>query len=335
VSETDEKRETLGEISEAEILSRVFPRLPVSAHELLGPGDDAAVISAPDGRYVVTTDMMVEGPDFRTDWSSPFQIGYKAAAINLADVAAMGAVPTALVVALGAPAHAGVSDLEQIADGLRAACDELAPGCGVVGGDLSSAPALVLSITAHGDLESREPLTRSGARAGDIVAVAGELGAAGLGLDLLFARGIEAHAEFATVLDAQLQPRPHIGLGRVAARSAATAAMDVSDGLALDATRMARASEVRIDLSSELLSAFVGALRDAAPGISASDDELLDYVLYSGESHALLVCFSPQASIPAGFAPIGVVTGLTGDEPGVFLDGAPLDARGWHPFQTG
>ncbi|MDQ1549017.1 MAG: thiamine-monophosphate kinase, partial [Microbacteriaceae bacterium] len=110
--------DTLGAIGESATLQRIFPRLPAAASALLGPGDDAAVVAAPDGRFVVTTDMMIHGPDFRLAWSSPHDLGWKAAASNLADVAAMGAVPTALVVAIAAPPDSPVSLLEGIADGL-------------------------------------------------------------------------------------------------------------------------------------------------------------------------------------------------------------------------
>src|ERR1700733_12608075 len=95
---------TLGSLGEAAVLARIFPRLPSASAALVGPGDDAAVLAAPDGRYVVTTDMMIHGPDFRLAWSRAPDLGWKAAATNLADVAAMGAVPTGLVVALAAPA---------------------------------------------------------------------------------------------------------------------------------------------------------------------------------------------------------------------------------------
>ena len=321
---------SLGEISEADILARVFPRLPSSASELLGPGDDAAVISAPDGRYVVTTDMMVEGPDFRLDWSTPFEIGFKAAAINLADVAAMGARPTALVVALGAPSSTPVAVLEHIADGLRAACEQLAPGCGVVGGDLSSAPALVLSIAAHGDLAGHAPLTRSGAQPGDVVAVAGELGLAGLGLDLLFEHGSAAREMAPVAVAAQCAPRPPIERGTRAAFDGAHAAMDVSDGLALDASRLASASNVRINLAREALAVFVDPLRAALGAATKTDSELFDYLLYSGESHAILASFAPDA-VPTGFTPIGLVATPEG-EAVVTLDGEVIDPRGWHPF---
>src|SRR5665647_2286017 len=86
---------TLADLSEGEVLARILPRLPAAAAQLLGPGDDCAVMAAPDGRYVVTTDMMIHGPDFRLAWSTPEDLGWKAAATNLSDVAAMGARPTA------------------------------------------------------------------------------------------------------------------------------------------------------------------------------------------------------------------------------------------------
>ena len=118
---------TVGELGELAVLERVTARLP-SGSPLVGPGDDCAVVAAPDGRFVVTTDMMVHGPDFRWAWSSPEDVGWKAAATNLSDVAAMGAVPTGLVVAIAVPQDTPVAVLEGIADGFRLAVDALAPG---------------------------------------------------------------------------------------------------------------------------------------------------------------------------------------------------------------
>src|SRR3954463_16477669 len=164
--------DTIGALGEGATLLRIFPRLPAADAQLLGPGDDAAVLAAPDGRFVVTTDMMIHGPDFRLAWSTPHDLGWKAAATNLSDVAAMGAVPTALVVAIAAPADTPVELLEGIADGLRDGCQALAPGCGVVGGDLSVSATLTIAVTAFGDLEGRDPVLRSGAQVGDVVAVA-------------------------------------------------------------------------------------------------------------------------------------------------------------------
>jgi thiamine-monophosphate kinase len=315
VSESD----TLGAVGEAAALARIFPRLPDAAAALLGPGDDAAILRAPDGRFVVTTDMMIHGPDFRLAWSTAHDLGWKAAASNLSDVAAMGGVPSGLVVALAAPADTPVAFLEDFADGLRNACAAMAPGCGVVGGDLSVSSTLTIAVTAFGDLEGREPVLRSGARDGDVVAVSGALGSASAGLRLLFehgvvagipdaARGAELRARPEVM--AQLAPTPPIGDGRLAALAGATAMIDLSDGLALDARRIANASGVALDLLLERVGS-----RDALTG---------------GEDHSLLATFPPGVALPGGFRAIGTVTAGHG----LFIDGAAFDARGgWDPYE--
>ncbi len=312
--------DTLGGIGETATLARIFPRLPAASAQLVGPGDDAAVLRADDGRYVVTTDMMIHGPDFRLAWSTPHDLGWKAAASNLSDVAAMGAVPTALVVAIAAPEDSPLALLEGIADGLRDACLALAPGCGVVGGDLSVSSTLTIAVTAFGDLEGRAPVLRSGARAGDVVAVAGVLGAAASALRLLFTSAVDEtgvpDARLAEALRsstaAQLAPAPPITAGRIAALGGATAMLDLSDGLALDAARLARASGVRLDLDSAAL----------------GDDPAL--ALSGGEDHSLLAAFPAGAPLPEGFRPIGRV--LSGA--GITVDGAEYEGeRGWDPYR--
>jgi thiamine-monophosphate kinase len=318
--------DTLGAIGEVATLGRIFPRLPAAASALLGPGDDAAVIAAPDGRFVVTTDMMIHGPDFRLAWSTAFELGWKAAASNLADVAAMGAVPTALVVAIAAPGSTPVEFLEGIADGLREGCATLAPGCGVVGGDLSVSHTLTLAVTAFGDLEGRAPVLRSGARAGDVIAVSGVLGAAAFGLALLFEHGVDSEgtpdAAATTLLrarepeavTAQLAPSPPIADGVAAAVAGATSMLDLSDGLALDARRVALASGVALDLSSTAVS---GGARDA------------QLALDGGEDHSLLATFPPGVRLPAGFRAVGVVRAGSG----VLVDGRAYERDGgWDPF---
>ena len=210
---------TLGDLSEGEILRRIFPLLPESYATIVGPGDDCAVVKAPDARMVVTTDMMVQGPDFRLEYSSGYDLGFKAAATNLSDVAAMGARPSSLIVALAAPASTPIALVEEFARGLREACDELAPGCGVVGGDLSTSSVLTIAVTALGDLEGREPILRSGAQVGDQIAVAGVLGYAAVGLAELFAGKLETGHPNA--IAAQLRPRSPIALGKPAALAGA------------------------------------------------------------------------------------------------------------------
>lgn len=313
----DAEPHTLGGLGEAAVLQRIFPRLPAAAAQLLGPGDDAAVVAAPDGRVVITTDTMIHGPDFRLAWSTPFELGWKAAASNLADIAAMGAAPTALVVALAAPVDTPVAFLESFADGLREGCAALAPDCGVVGGDLSVSTVLTIAVTALGDLEGRAPVLRSGAGVGDVVAVSGELGAAAEGLGLLFERGTvggepdagaaaELRAGHPAAIAAQLTPSPPIADGRAAAIAGATAMLDLSDGLAIDARRLAAASGVALDLDVTDRMQLIG-----------------------GEDHSLLATFPAAVTLPGGFRAIGrVVAGA-----GLLVRGEPFDERGgWDPY---
>ena len=313
----------LSELSEGQILRAILSRTPQAAHTLIGPGDDAAVLAAPSGSVVATTDTLVHGPDFRLAWSSGYDLGWKAAAVNLADVAAMGARPTGLLVALAVPRDLRLSFVERLADGFRDACDALAPGCAVIGGDLTVSDVLTIAVTALGDLEGREPITRTGARPGDVVAVAGELGHAAQGLAVLFGKFREGGAPVPVdpsrlaegetdAVAAQLRPRPPIGLGSAAAMAGATAMMDVSDGLALDAGRLADASGVTLDLRAALLGSHPAR------------------ALAGGEDHALLATF-PADRLAPGFRIIGEVRERLGA--GVLCDGAPVDADGWDPYR--
>ena len=208
---------SLSELGEFALIDRMTAGRRQPASTLLGPGDDAAVVAAQDGRVVATTDVLVQGVHFRLDWSSPEQIGRKAAAANLADVAAMGAVPTSLLLGLACPASTPVAVAAGITDGMWA--EATTAGAGVVGGDVTSAPSLVVAVTALGSLEGREPVTRSGARPGDVVAVAGRLGWAAAGLAVL-GRGFRSPA---VLVDAQRTPQPPYAAGPAAARAGATA----------------------------------------------------------------------------------------------------------------
>lgn len=314
---------TVGELGEDAALALILPRLRPAHAALLGPGDDAAVVAAADGRFVVTTDLMVHGPDFRLAWSTPFELGWKAAATNLTDVAAMGARPTALVVAIAAPPSLDASVLEGIADGLRECLAALAPGAGVVGGDLTASAVLTIAVTAFGDLEGRPPVTRSGARPGDLVAHAGARGDAARGLALLFDEATDASGEpdpdaaddlrarHPGLIAAQLAPSPPVSAGVAAAVAGATSMLDVSDGLARDARRIAQSSGVGIDFSAAAL---------------GPDTRL---ALAGGEDHGLLATFPPGALLPEPFERIGHVTGAAGR---LFVDGVAIDSAGWDPY---
>lgn len=320
---------TLADLGESGVLARVFPRLPVPQGTSVGPGDDAAVVAAPDGRVVVTTDQMLEGQDWRPDWSSAYDVGWKAAAQNLADIAAMGAVPTALVVSLTAPSSTPVAWVEQLADGLAGAC--AGTGAGVVGGDLSRGERIVVTVTALGDLQGRSPVLRSGARVGDVVALAGPVGWSAAGLALLRAGGGDAAPH---LVAAHLRPEPPYAAGPAAADGGATALLDVSDGLLRDAGRIATASGVTVDLDLTAVGALADALNPAAEALG-DVDLALRWVLTGGEDHPLLATFPPGA-VPPAYRPIGLVASPAGAD--VLVSGrSPSelvgDATGWDHFE--
>jgi thiamine-monophosphate kinase len=313
---------SIGELGEFGLIARVTSRLPAGRHTLLGPGDDAAVISAPDGRVVATTDLLVDGRHFRRDWSTPYDVGRKAAAQNMADIAAMGAVPTSLLVGLAAPADLPAFWAERFADGLRDECDLV--GAGVVGGDVVRSDALLIAVTALGDLEGRQPVTRAGARVGDVVAFAGKLGWAAAGLATL-SRGFRSPR---LVVDAHRRPEPPYQAGPDAARAGATSMVDVSDGLIADLGHVATASGVRIELRS---SAF--AIPDALAQVGAAIGiEPIQWILAGGEDHALVATFANGVALPAAFHPVGTVVAAQADGE-VLVDGTPYATGGFDHFK--
>jgi thiamine-monophosphate kinase len=311
--------ETIGTLGEFGLIARVTAGRAQPPSTLLGPGDDAAVVASPDGRVVATTDVLVEGVHFRFDWVGPEQVGRKAAAANLADVAAMGAAPTALLIGLACPADTPVATLTALADGLWVEAE--AAGAGVVGGDVTSGPALVVSVTALGDLQGREPVRRSGARPGDVLALCGRVGWAAAGWAVL-ARGFRSPA---AVVGAYRVPEPPYAAGPQAAQAGATAMIDVSDGLLADLGHVASASGVVIDVHS---AALVVPPRLADVGAALGVDPL-HWLLTGGEDHALVATFPGEP--PPGWTVIG---SAAAGEPAVLVDGRPYTegAPGWSHF---
>ena len=314
---------TLANLGESESLRRTIGRLIQGEYTLVGPGDDAAVVRAPDGKFVVTTDTMIENHDFKLEWSTGFDLGYKAIATNVSDVAAMGARPTALVVAIALPSTTNISWLEAFADGLNAAITELAPGAEVVGGDIANSNLVFVSVTAHGDLDGREPVLRSGAKVGDVLAVAGTLGRAAAGLALLQS-DTDAKSAFDDLVAIQLRPQPPVASGVAASLAGATSMLDISDGLARDAHRIAKASGVTIQINSKDLQGFEAGVEQAAMRLAVSAS---DWVRFGGEDHSLLATFPEGVVIPREFKPIGLVVEQTDHL--VTLDGIELQQNGW------
>jgi len=315
---------TLGELGEFGLIRRVATGRSQPASTLIGPGDDAAVVAAPDGRVVATTDVLVEGVHFRLDWSTPEQVGRRAAAANLADVAAMGAVPTALLVGLACPAATPVATLDALANGLWAEAE--AAGAGVVGGDVTSATQLVVAVTALGALDGRAPVLRSGARPGDIVALRGRVGWAAAGLAVL-QRGFRSPA---VVVNAHRMPEPPYAAGPEAARAGATAMIDVSDGLLADLGHVAAASGVLIDVRSTALE-VPSRLVDVGAALGADPRH---WLLTGGDDHALAATFPPDVLLPFGWTRIGAVLSSGAAEPAVLVDGRSYEGgpAGWDHF---
>jgi thiamine-monophosphate kinase len=312
--------DTVKVVGEFGVIGRVLAQAGTARVAQVGPGDDAAVLHTSDGRVVATTDVLVEGRHFRRDWSSAEDIGHKAAAANLADVAAMGGVTTALLVGLACPSSTQTSWLEGVAAGLAAECAPL--GAAVVGGDLVAAAtdsaSVVLSVTALGDLGGRAPVLRSGARPGDVVALAGRLGWSACGLAVL-RRGFSSPI---AVVAAHRRPTPPYAAGPSAAEAGATAMCDVSDGLLADLGHVAAGSGVVVDVDrAALVRACLEPTGPLQQVGSALGTDPLAWVLTGGEDHALVATFPPRAALPVGWTPIGQVK--KGRQPGVRVDGEP------------
>lgn len=311
---------TLGEVGEFGLIDRLTLGLTANAHVIVGPGDDTAIVSVPDGRALVTVDILIEGRHFRRDWSTPVDIGRKAAAASLADIAAMGGTATALVIAFAAPTDLPAAWAMQCMSGMS---EEAAlVGASIVGGDISAADSIVISVTALGDLAETKPVLRSGAKPGDRIAVAGRVGWSAAGLAVL-SRGFRSPR---VLVNAHRFPEPPYAAGPLAAKSGATSMIDVSDGLIADARHVAEASGVIMSVRSDSLE-VPEEMRATAAAYNV-DPRL--WLLTGGEDHALLATFGGRRKLPAGFVEIGVVEAAGEEGPGVVVDGVRDTSRGGH-----
>jgi thiamine-monophosphate kinase len=281
-------------MGEFELLTRIRERLPQAGPRVrLGSGDDAA-IGVPGGATATSVDAVVEGVHFRRDQASLVQVGHKALATALSDLAAMGAEPGEAYVVLGLPADLDEEGCLELLDGMAALAT--ATGTTLAGGDLTRASELFLAITVVGHADSPELLvTRSGARPGDALVVTGELGGAAAGLQLL--ENDEARVDhtgvgstLASRLRArQLEPRPRLGAGRALARAGATAMIDISDGLGGDGAHLARASGVGLRIEAAAIPLAAGLEEVAA----AVDRDPLELAIGGGEDYELLASIAP------------------------------------------
>ena len=311
---------TLTDVGEFGLIDRITDGLPDHPLVIVGPGDDAAIVKTESGSVVISTDVMVEGRHFRKDWSTPIDIGRKAAAASLADIAAMGAVPTGVVVAFAAPADLPAAWALSCTAGLRAEIE--GAGAALIGGDVTSADAIMITVTAIGDLQGRGPVLRSGAKAGDTIAIAGRIGWAAAGLAVL-SRGFRSPKK---LVDAHRCPVPPYQAGPEAARSGATAMIDVSDGLIADARHIATASQVVLAIDSSL----IDVPDEIAAAASAYNLDPREWLLTGGDDHALLATIKKGNPVPSGFVAIGVVEPAGDKGAGVTVDGHFVTIAGGH-----
>ncbi len=308
---------TVADVGEFALIEAFTPLFEQGEHVLVGPGDDAAVLRVRSGHVVVSTDLMVEGRHFRRDWADAVDVGHRAAAQNLSDINAMGGRATSLTIGLAAPADLPAQWALDFARGFAEECSLV--GASVVGGDLTRSDQVMIAVTVVGGC-TVSPVLRSGAQAGDVLALTGRQGWAAGGLAVL-GRGFRSPR---VLVEAYRRPEPPYEAGPVAAEAGATSMIDISDGLLAEAGHLADASGVAIDVRRD---AFDVAEPLVAVG-SALGADPLGFILGGGDDHALLATF-PEGSVPPGWLVVGTVA----EGVGVTVDGGEYDGpTGWTHF---
>lgn len=307
--------ETVADIGEFGLIERISALVPPAADGVVGIGDDAAVLDIP-GKLVASVDAVVEGRHFKREWTSGEDVGHRAAAAAMADLAAMGGQCKALMVALTLPSETEVSWVESLMTGIVDEAAEL--DAEVVGGDVTRGDTIVVSLSALGTVS--DVVRRSGAQPGDIVALAGRQGWAAAGLTVL-SRGFRSPR---ALVQAYQRPHPPYDSGPAAARGGATAMIDVSDGLLADVSHLAKASGVLADLESELIP-VADQLQETS---SAFNVDPLTWVLAGGDDHSLVATFPAGSQLPQMFTMIGRITAVGANGPGVAVDGRHWSGQG-------
>ncbi len=305
-----------GRLQEGFLLDRLVERLPSAPGELWA-GDDAAVVRPPAGPLLLASDVVVAGVHFDLSLVGVDDVGWKALAVNVSDLAAMGCRPTHALVSLTGPL--AEVDVELLFDGLCLAADIY--GCPIVGGDLSAGPCLVVAVAVAGDgAGPGEPVRRSGARPGDVLFVTGPLGASAAGLALLRAGRA---GEAPELVGAHRRPQARLAEGMAARAAGATAMIDLSDGLAVDVRRLARASGVGVTLDAV----------PVAPGVELVDGDAEALALGGGEDYELLFSAPEPGPVVQAFGAAGLAApipiGRCTADPGDRLRDGPLPDVGW------
>jgi len=346
--EIRETRQTrrLCDIGEFGLIDRIARRLPAPGEGVVvGIGDDTAALRLSGNRLLLATcDIQLEGHHFLRDKITPQQLGRKALAINLSDIASMGGRPRYALVSLGLPKDLAVSWVDALYDGLQEEAARFSTS--IVGGNITGSPLILVDITLFGEVEEDRLLRRSGARVGDRLLVTGTLGASGAGLAWLVARDegrgtrYEERGmrdEVAQVLAAHLTPTPRVLEGRaIGATHAATAMIDLSDGLASDVGHICELSKVGVRVEAARLP-IAPATRTVAAALGRDP---VDLALFGGEDYELLLT-APAERVGELVAAVGQ-TGTPLTDIGAIIPAAagrtllladgrtvPLESGGW------
>ena len=298
-----------------------------SPNVVLGPGDDAAVLSVGSGELLFTTDALVEEVHFSRRWITARELGAKAINVSLSDIAAMAGSPRAAVCALTLPEGIDAAWAMELLGGMREACGE--HGVALVGGNLSGGPCVQIVVAVLGEVAPGRAVTRSGARPGDRVVVTGDLGGSAAGLRLARSATGALEAGGREAVARHLRPRARIGEAAILARHGATAMIDVSDGLAVDLTRICEAAGVGVRLR----------LADLPVGPAAEVDD----ALAGGEDYELVATLPDDAAVEAARAELRETLGVPLTAIGEIvasgrsaIDAAglerPLEPAGWDHF---
>lgn len=301
-------------MTEAEILERLSRRISVPRHSRVvkGIGDDCAIYRGRNAAedLLLTTDLFIEGIHFLSSTHRPADIGHKALARGLSDIAAMGGEPSFCLLSLALPKSISAKWIDGFYSGLLKPAE--AHGVILAGGDLSRAEQITCDIVCAGTVPKGQALLRSGARPRDSIYVSGALGGSALGLATNRGAARRRH----------LRPEPRVELGEYLRKALhATAAMDLSDGLSIDLARMCRASGTSAGI--EHVPQFPGATREQA--------------LHGGEDYELLFTVRAETRVPAAFHGVPLTrigTMLKGPEARVLIDGEPLAVLGHDHFRT-
>jgi thiamine-monophosphate kinase len=339
----------VSDLGEWGLLELISSRVGTPPGEEIWTGDDAAVVGSPGERLVLTTDVLVEGVDFDFSYCPPQDAGWKAMAVNVSDVAAMGAVPRHALVTLGLRADTSVVEIESILDGLLGAAEMY--GTALVGGDITAASELSIGVALVGSMPaSRAPALRSGALGGDAICVTGELGGAAGGLIALRNKpsgglrsgwdvGEDLESSLNKLAARQLRPTARLTESRALAAVEVTAMIDVSDGLLADLEHMLDASGAGCQLEPDMIPIDENL---AALDKLVADLDTMELALTGGEDYELIVTLDAVNVADArlavehmGTALTRIGTVMTGSER--MIGERPLSAwkeKGWQHLRT-